>query len=234
MRIVFISDTHGLHNTMLHLIPEGDVLIHVGDCTNVGTQKNFLDFMHWYQNLKGFDTKVFIAGNHDWCFETKPAWLRQYLNDENMSQSDCVYLEDDSFTIDDPEFSKPIKFYGSPWQPEFCSWAFNVPRDQLHLHWEKIPRDVDVLITHGPPQEILDMNLEGEQCGCSSLRFHVDEIKPRIHAFGHIHEDYGIKETEHTTFVNASTATRRYVMSNKPIIIDLTEVDGKLITKIVD
>ena len=69
MRIVCISDTHGLHKKMEHLLPEGDILIHAGDCTNVGKENEIVDFVNWFQNLKGFDTKIFIAGNHDFGFE---------------------------------------------------------------------------------------------------------------------------------------------------------------------
>ena len=75
MKIVLISDTHGLHKSMLHLLPErADVLIHAGDCTNIGNQNDVREFVYWFQNLKGFGTKIFIAGNHDWAFEKKPAW----------------------------------------------------------------------------------------------------------------------------------------------------------------
>jgi len=234
MNLVFISDTHGLHHSMLHPLPEGDVLIHSGDLTNMGTEKDLQQFLHWFQNIKGFDTKIFIAGNHDWCFERKPDWLSNYINEENLSQSDCVYLEDESFIIEDSEFSRPIKFYGSPWQPEFCGWAFNVPRDQLYKHWEKIPEDTDILITHGGPEETLDVNNWGELCGCSSLRHYVDKIKPFIHVFGHVHENYGVLMRNGTTFVNASTCTRRYIPSNKPIVISLREIDGDFITNIQD
>ena len=233
MDFVFISDTHGLHEMMSHPLPEGDVLIHAGDCTNVGSQKNIQEFVYWFQNLKGFDTKIFIAGNHDWGFERKPDWLNHYINEENLSQSDVVYLEDSEFIIEDPEFSRPIKFYGSPWQPRFYDWAFNVDRDKIHVHWEKIPEDTDVLITHGPPQEILDVNPMGEPCGCSSLRFQVENrVKPFIHAFGHIHTQPGHKIVGDTTYINASTCTDRYVPSNKPIVASLKEHDGTFIVNI--
>lgn len=234
MRIVIISDTHGLHRHMTHKLPKGDILIHAGDSCNIGSESDIREFIHWFQNLKGFDTKIFIAGNHDWGFETKEPWLQHYINDENLSQSDVVYLEDASFTIEDPKFSRPIKFYGTPWQPEFCDWAFNVPRDQLYIHWEKIPKDTDVLITHGPPQEILDFTLPLYiPKGCASLRVYVENIKPVLHIFGHIHEAYGTTVINDTLFVNASICTRRYVPSNKPIIVKLTEVKGKLKAKIL-
>lgn len=233
MRIILISDTHGLHLEMYHPLPKGDMLIHAGDCTNVGSQSGTRQFVEWFQNLKGYDTKIFIAGNHDWSFYRKPAWLYDLINDENLSQSDCVYLEDNSFTIKDPTFSRPIKFYGTPWQPDFNNWAFNVPRDKLYLHWEKIPLDTDILISHGPPQDILD-HVDYVPQGCGSLRIYAEKIKPVLHAFGHIHEGYGYQASNDTLFVNASTATESYDMINKPIIVDLTEVNGKFTANIIN
>lgn len=234
MRIILISDTHGLHTRMVQPLPKGDMLIHSGDCTNIGLKDDITRFVYWLQGLN-YDTKIFIAGNHDWCFERKEPWLYNLINDENLSQSNCYYLEDSFMTFESPEFSRPIKIYGSPWQPDFCNWAFNVPRDKLYIHWEKIPLDTDILITHGGPQEARDMNNYGELCGCASLRYYVDEkIKPALHVFGHVHEAYGAMVKGETLFVNASTCTRRYVPSNNPMIVDLTEVDGKLIANIIE
>jgi hypothetical protein len=234
MKICIISDTHGLHSHMIHPLTEAEILIHAGDTCNIGIESDVRQFVEWFQNLKGFDSKIFVAGNHDWGFYHKKPWLYHYINDENLSQSDCYYLEDSFMTITDPEFSRPIKIYGTPWQPDFCNWAFNVPRDKLYLYWEKIPLDTDILITHGPPQGIGDINLEGESCGCSSLRYYVEKIKPVLCISGHIHEGYSTNIVGDTTFINASICTRRYVPSNKPIVVDITEVDGKLITNIIE
>jgi 3',5'-cyclic AMP phosphodiesterase CpdA len=89
----------------------------------------------------------------------------------------------------------PVKIYGSPWQPEFFDWAFNLPRGPLLAEkWNAIPNDTDILITHGPPHKILDLT-EGDKLhvGCEELRklFDSGSIKPRLHVFGHIHETYG-------------------------------------------
>ena len=233
MKIVIISDTHGLHSEIKHPLPKGDVLIHAGDTCNIGIESDVRKFVHWFQNLDGYDTKVFIGGNHDGGLEWKQDWLKHYINDENLSQSDCVYLEESSFTIQDPKFSRPIKFYGSPYTPEFMKWSFNVPRKELYKHWEKIPLDTDVLITHGPPEGIRDFNLHNESCGDSSLRFYVEKIKPALHVFGHIHQAYGAMVVGDTLFVNGSTCTERYSPSNKPIVVELTEVDGKIIANII-
>ena len=235
MRIVLISDTHGQHKNMRHPLPEGDMLIHSGDCTNVGNQDGVRKFVEWFQNIEGYDHKIFIAGNHDWAFYRNPSWLGHIINDENLSQSDVTYLQDSELIIEDPGFSRPIKIWGSPWQPEFYNWAFNVPRDELYKYWELIPTDTDVLITHGPPQEIRDFALMSQtHQGCSSLRYHVEtRIKPALNVFGHLHESYGSMVIEDTLYVNAATATIRYEMINKPIVVDLKEVDGKLIAEVI-
>jgi len=45
-----------------------------------------------------------------------------------------------------------IKIYGSPWQPSYHDWAFNLERGEaIRKKWDLIPGDTDVLITHGPP-----------------------------------------------------------------------------------
>lgn len=247
MRLVCISDTHSMHREMLHELPEGDMLIHSGDISNKGGERDVTDFIHWLEGIKGFESKIFISGNHDFCFERislphhkkEYDWLRHLIAPENLSQSDIVYLEDESFTIEDPEFSRPIKFYGTPWQPWFYDWAFNLPRmgDQLREKWNMIPNDVDVLITHTPPNGIKDyvINWRGnEHVGCEVLRARLEEISPAVNVFGHIHEGYGVSYVNKTMFVNASICTARYEPINKPIIIDLTEIDGEIIATYVE
>jgi hypothetical protein len=230
-------------------LPKGDVLLHAGDCTNVGKPHEVQEFVDWFMNIKGFNTKVFIAGNHDWAFQNANEphhsgefeWFHNLMNSENLSQSDVTYLEDTNFTIESPEFSRPIKIHGSPWQPNFYDWAFNLPRmgDEIKSKWDLIPDDTDILITHGPPQEIRDFVSNWRQgdmnVGCEILRHQLDNrIKPALHVFGHIHGAYGGVQKNDTLYINAATCNDRYVPSNKPIIIDLTEVDGKLIATYVE
>jgi predicted phosphodiesterase len=93
MRIVFVSDTHSLHNKMKYNVmdyvdsKQTNILLHSGDCTNLGKEHEVIDFIQWFQNIKGFDDKIFIAGNHDFAFEQEPVWLMHYINEENLSQS---------------------------------------------------------------------------------------------------------------------------------------------------
>lgn len=191
MKLVLIADTHGRHGSID--IPDGDVLIHAGDfSTWIGT----LDELHQFNEFLGglpHPHKIMIAGNHDFCFERENAESRIMLTHAH-------YLQDDEIEIDG------VKFYGAPWQPEFLNLAFNVPRGEaLRRKWDLIPSDTDVLITHGPPYGIGDRTLSGQHVGCEDLLARVQEIKPRIHVFGHIHEGRGMMEIGETTFVNAAT-----------------------------
>merc|ERR1712130_582763 len=124
-----------------------------------------------------------------------------------------------------------VTFYGSPYQPEFCDWAFNMERGEpLKKEWAKIPdHGIDVLITHGPPKyhgdkvaaQMVSHN-DCEYVGCEDLRERMKEIEDvKFHVFGHIHEGYGVtrdKEIKGVTFINASTVDLRYKVSNKPIM----------------
>lgn len=244
MKIVCISDTHSLHRKMLHNLPEGDILIHAGDCTNVGEKYEVEQFVQWFQNIKGFDTKIFIAGNHDWAFQrvNEPhhkgdyEWFHHLMNEENLSQSDVVYLQDSEFIIHDPRFSRPIKFYGSPWQPYFFNWAFNLPvgGKDLKEKWDMIPEDTDVLITHGPPyntRDFVDQYGILRHCGCTLLRDRIFSSNIALSVHGHIHYAHGVELLNKTMVVNASTCTEGYTPINKPIVIELKEIEGEIIAE---
>ncbi len=190
MRLVLISDTHTRHRELE--LPDGDVLIHAGDFTNAGTVPEVSDFARWMRT-RPHAHKVVIAGNHDLLFERNPIEARRLM-------ADLTYLEDTSTTIDG------IHFYGSPWQPWFYDWAFNVERGPaIREKWDKIPSDVDVLITHGPPSGHGDVNRHGDAVGCEDLLAVVRERQPTLHVYGHIHEGRGITHWKSTTFINASS-----------------------------
>ena len=208
MRIVAISDTHCKLKQIS--IPDGDVLIHAGDATMGGRYSEMLEFATSMIHLP-HKHKIFVAGNHDLGFQDEPEKFEQLLRDAGI-----VYLKD-SYTLIDQ-----IKFYGSPWQPEFYNWAFNLPRGPaLGAVWSKIPADTDVLITHGPPKDILDYVSRGERVGCDELLSAVIEKKPKYHIFGHIHEGYGVLERYGVMFCNVAICNRRYEPVNAPYVFDL-------------
>ena len=149
MKITFISDTHTRQGQIPYSdLPGGDLLIHAGDIMNSGYNKNdIIDFLYWYDSIPGYDKKVFIAGNHDRMFENHPEDVKEWLS----KFPNIIYLQDEAYEIYDLETDKSIKLYGSPWQPWFYDWAFNRQRGPaIQKHWDLIPEDSDIVITHGP------------------------------------------------------------------------------------
>lgn len=211
MRLVILSDTHGLHG-LIDTVPDGDVLIHAGDMTGRGTLEELEEFLAWFGAFP-HRNKVLVAGNHDWMFE------RQSTLAEALVPSDITYLRDAGVSI------HGVKFWGSPWQPWFYDWAFNLLRGaEIATKWALIPEDVHVLITHGPPYGILDEVLRppGKHQGCEALRERLGSLRElRLHAFGHIHEAYGTFTEGECRFVNASICDFQYALVNAPVVVDL-------------
>lgn len=213
MQITALSDTHGGHAD-LGILPETDLLIHAGDCTSDGSLEATKDFLKWFESQPA-KHKCFCAGNHDWLFERDPKAARRILK---KCAPSVTYLEDDWARFDG------LRVYGSPVQPFFLNWAFNRQRGAaIKKHWDRIQRDTDILVTHGPAFGILD-TCEGrrdEHLGCEDLLKAIKRIKPKFHICGHIHSGYGIKVEDGTTFVNASLLNEDYQMTNKPVSITL-------------
>eukprot|EP00479_Gromia_sphaerica_P012204 TRINITY_DN6330_c0_g1_i1.p1 TRINITY_DN6330_c0_g1~~TRINITY_DN6330_c0_g1_i1.p1 ORF type:complete len:225 (+),score=22.03 TRINITY_DN6330_c0_g1_i1:513-1187(+) len=155
--------------------------------------------------------KIVIGGNHEIAFN-------KHNKDEIQSLlSNCTYLQDSAVTIEG------IKFFGSPWTLSHkmgfsCSW------EQLGFKWRCIPFDTDILITHCPPFNILDLafqkNIHGadaKRCnvcqdrhpkmrhwGDKRLFDRVNKVRPLAHIFGHVHDAPGFKMRSSVLFVNAA------------------------------
>lgn len=218
MRIVTISDLHGQHDRIIQ--PDGgDMIICAGDISPRGTRNDVEEFLRWYADLQ-FEKKILIAGNHDWDFEKSDNGY--YV--ERCEDYGITYLNDSGITY------KGLKIWGSPVQPEFNRWAFNRARSiedaqRLQIpdtkpHWDKIPENTDILVTHGPPMGILDLvkhpwsSNKDQNVGCEKLMQAVKKIKPKLHIFGHIHEGRGVKVVKMdkvpVTFVNTSCLNEMY------------------------
>jgi Icc-related predicted phosphoesterase len=190
LTVVALSDTHGYHGHVR--VPEGDILILAGDLTRRGRLEEVAELNSFLAGLP-HRHKLVVAGNHDWCFQESPAEARALL-------TAATYLQDEAVVIEG------VKFYGSPWQPWFMDWAFNLPRGpELAQRWARIPEDTDILITHGPPLGIGDRIDSGEHVGCEDLLRRVQQVRPKLHLFGHIHEARGIWTEGVTTFANVAT-----------------------------
>jgi predicted phosphohydrolase len=204
VRVVCVSDTH----LRPFEVPDGDVLVHAGDMTMGGSLAEVQDFARVFEVLP-HPHKVLIAGNHDFAFMRRPEEARALLGS-------TVYLQDDGAEV------AGLRVWGSPWQPRFGDWAFNLDRGApLREKWDRIPERLDILVTHGPPEGIGDRTAFGQSVGCADLRDAVLRTRPRFHVFGHIHEGYGVLRKGETTYVNASVCTLQYRPTNAPIVLEV-------------
>ncbi|MDP1562557.1 MAG: metallophosphatase domain-containing protein [Pirellulaceae bacterium] len=219
MKIWFISDTHGLHQGLQP--PKADVVIHCGDEANHGSpwlnEPESRRFFDWYRELP-IPIKVFVPGNHSTAIEQGLIRATDY--------------PEVRFLIHDEAEIAGLKIFGSPYTPRFFDWAYMKARNKLDLVWDTIPDDIDILITHGPPKGILDLTKDIEtkalvQVGCKALRRHVDErIKPRIHAFGHLHDEadvsnYGRYTRGTTQFINAACCNLKMELAHQGFVVEI-------------
>jgi Icc-related predicted phosphoesterase len=219
MKILCLSDTHNQHTSILSRLISNedgsiDTIIHAGDMSKRGTIDEIVNFLDWYESLP-FKNKILIAGNHDFFFEQATNTDIKYVLSLRKS---ITYLYDSGVEIDG------IKFWGSPVQPWFWDWAFNRTGMAIKTHWDKIPNDTDVLVTHGPIKGILDTTTEGESVGCPLLLDRVNQLENlKLYVCGHIHEAYGRVEKNNVIYINASLLNRRYYMTNEPIIVEINK-----------
>ena len=208
MKIIAISDTHGKHEAVQ--LPSGDLLIHAGDISRRGDESEVVAFLDWF-SAQPFKHKIFIAGNHDFFFEKNS---REVI--ESIIPSGIIYLNDSGVEIEG------FRVWGSPISPFFFNWAFNRRRGApIRAHWDLIPKDTDILITHGPAFGLFDLTESKVRAGCEDLKMVIDLIRPRAHICGHIHEGFGMREVNGTIYINASVLNARYQLVNPPVEFEL-------------
>jgi Icc-related predicted phosphoesterase len=250
MRITHISDTHNKHNQLNGLLPGGDLLIHSGDISSLGRKSEVERFVKWFNDIDNYAYKIFIAGNHDMTFD-REILLRDKLahfegRDRNDYDTECAngkpqwlidmlgmgltggtfYLENSSIDIEG------IKIWGSPYSPSFgYGWAFNKDRGyDINEVWNTIPMDTDIVITHGPIYGYCDRTDRGGlNVGCEQLYHRLNEVQPRLHFSGHIHEAYGYRNTDWGYAFNGCNCDLSYLVNNKPMTFDYDFVKNDIV-----
>lgn len=207
LQIHALADTHNRHKHFT--MPGGDILIHGGDSTSRGRPAEILAFLDWFAD-QDYSHLVMIPGNHDFGFE----------NDFPLYADECkkrgiILLNDSGYEADCG--GTKIKIWGSPITPQFHNWAFNRVRgDEIRPHWDAIPEDTEILITHGPPLLILDTvrpkTIWEDHVGCWDLARVIETRlkKLKLHVFGHIHESRGYVYKDGITYVNAAALDDMY------------------------
>jgi len=206
MRVVATSDLHGT----LPSIPKCDLLLIAGDICPVNNHKLFYQdvwlrsvFAPWLRKQPARKV-VGCWGNHDWIGEKDPPILKEItmLTDELL------------------EF-EGLRIWGSPWQRRFYDWAFNLDEPELNLKYEAMP-DCDVIVSHGPPYGYGDRgHISGELCGNKVLVRRIDEIKPKLVVYGHIHSGKGTWTRGGTILANVSFVDENYYPTYNPQMFEI-------------
>jgi predicted phosphohydrolase len=212
MRIVAVADTHTFQSDLRH-IPDGDVFVHAGDLCRGGRLEELHTVAAWLRGLP-HRHKIVIGGNHDWCFVREMPAALEILGDG------IVYLQDAEVAFEG------VRFWGSPWQPEFNEWAFNLPRGEpLASKWALIPAGIHVLVTHGPPHGIGDSCGDPVRQGCEELRAAVRRVRPLLHMFGHIHQDGGFWREDGVCFANVTC----WECERGPTVLDVEVASAQVV-----
>lgn len=233
LNIICTSDLHG----NLPNIPACDLLLIGGDICpkhdhNVNFQRSWIEtnFRNWLNDVSA-QRIVFVAGNHDFCFENK----RYSLNSFCLQNKEVFYLEDDDIDFYIDQDHEPIRIYGTPWNNYFHNWAFNLYEKDLAEKFKKIPTGLDILLTHEPCYGILDLakvytpfGPTDSHEGSSSLLKKVMEVEPKIHVFGHLHKNFGIRRLGKTKFINASFVDDHYQVRHGLIKIEYDYINKKI------
>jgi len=233
-KFITISDLHSKYNDIpKEWFVEADCIICAGDVTNVGYPHDAENFLKWFNKLP-YKHKIFIPGNHDFCFDEKyvsttPHGLQHWSQHIPKTKMDVEAIMDKypdiRYLNDSGTVVNGITIWGSPISPWFHDWAFNRDRgDVIQKHWDMIPTSTDIVVTHGPCWGILDKTEQGDLTGCKNLGWEIcNRIKPKYHICGHIHEAYGVAIQGSTTYINTSILDRGYSINNKhkPITFEL-------------
>lgn len=166
---------------------------------------------------------VWIPGNHDMSLE------KGHIAHENVM---ALFKDQPHIHLLNHEYKEvqELRIFGSPWTPWFYDWAFNYYNPQYPHEaangvkgeelWAKIPENTQILLTHGPPNGILDVVVRNNtHVGCPALMNKIIELDKkdlRFHLFGHIHETYGRSRVGNIHFLNSSIMTVHYIPKNKP------------------
>lgn len=227
-KFLILSDTHNftfgdadrVGGSLRLPTPKTDVVLHCGDLTAVGGPSSYKSFLKMLGAIDA-ELKLVIAGNHDLDLDKKHYEYHQgklehpdqhekslqIMTGPLAKEAGVTYLEEgiNTFTLTN---GAKFTIYTSPYQPEYCGWAFPYERneDRFNPPQHVLPNvkcitenpvpdfpGIDIMMTHGPPEYILDVVHTGANVGCRALMRAVSRARPLLYCFGHIHEAHGAK-----------------------------------------
>lgn len=150
---------------------------------------------------------VFLMGNDDGLLGKGSEWT----GEKGLLNVNQCRIEFGNYNIVGYQYTAP-----------FVGGTFEKPENDQVDDFRELEKLIDkntILITHGPAWGILDA-VDGEHVGSMALRELIDRKEPRLHLFGHVHSNFGIKNDA----VNAS-----YPHSQKFVSVDVDSLEIRIV-----
>lgn len=228
IKICAISDIHGQFDNLS--IEPVDILFICGDIVPLNIQRNVPQSFEWYKSIfiewckkQPADQIYFVAGNHDFFLQSREVKAKRLLYGTNIT---ILYNEGAEYLDND---GKLWTIWGSPNCHIFGNWAFMYSEEQNKEDFEKMPKNLDFLITHDAPYGRNDVLLQkscpwanGEHIGNIPLAEVVKEKKPKYHFTGHLHStDHNLVDYVGTKTACVSLLNENYYLVYNPLYLEL-------------
>lgn len=207
MKIAHVSDIHGHYSTLDRLGGDApDLWVITGDFFPNKTRGHVETETRWQTNWFGYKSfsirrrllgapVLLVPGNHDYA-NLAGLLRRDGVNAREVAPEGCTF--------------GGLRFAGFGHIPIIAGeWNRESTTQELYdLTHRTLDCDPDVLLTHAPPDGILNGRYPGIGPLTTALTYRPHRVTH--HFFGHSHEDGG-KSVEHMgiTFVNSATTLQR-------------------------
>ncbi|CAE6968419.1 Aurkb, partial [Symbiodinium sp. KB8] len=167
-------------------LPSADILIHSGDVARVGSDAELGDFNDWLGGLKDkYKHILVIPGNHDF-WDTNWRLARGSLSDGAVEDPAYFQRKLTNARVLNHDMAEVmgLKIWGAGWHARRGDSSPN-------NDYADLPAGVDIMVTHEAPFGIFDLTGGGHWGSSRALLEAIYRVKPKVHLFGHIHEQRG-------------------------------------------
>mmetsp|Transcript_8111 Transcript_8111/g.14217 ORF Transcript_8111/g.14217 Transcript_8111/m.14217 type:complete len:331 (-) Transcript_8111:53-1045(-) len=218
VRLVFLSDTHGHHDKIPLPLPDGDILLHLGDASDRGNLTETRSFVKWMKKHSFHKERIVIDGNHDRDIFLRPGqsrrdFMAEYEGVARVLRDEVVEVADGKMAIAGVTWDacESQNFTMASYNIHTWSVSTNTNNDEI--------KKVDLILSHLPP------HVKGGGRGWHGsevLSQFVKDINPPLHCFGHIHYARGVRASNSSTMmVNCATTW------HEPIVVDYCPVQKR-------
>lgn len=235
VRIVHFSDTFGLLTTPLktQFLPPGDILVHSGNFTAAGEDKEYAQFNEWLGAVSTtYHYRIICVGNKD----VRKLGMNWDAIRARLTNATHVLLHSSAKVLG-------ITFYGVPWnnfysrKSQLRSGISPKSTAELNNRYNEIPTGINVLVTHAPAYNRLDLVYVGngipdERWGSRDLAEELRRVRPGCHLVGHVREGRGYLESfgHNALTVNACMADRQgKKIISAPMVVSARQVHSALV-----